>query len=133
MTGGTITTLDWQETTWDGEPAGEPGRGVTVAAVTARIDGVIEGRVTDRWLMSYAAPGTAEFTGLTEVDGTVAGRRGTVVLRHTGRMDGGDLTSRFVVAAGSGTGGLAGLTGHGTVTFTAPHGPTRYTFDPSFD
>jgi hypothetical protein len=129
---GTITTLEWSETTWDGKPAGELVSGVTVVAVTASIEGTIDGRISDRWLMSYGRPGTAEFTGLTEVTGTVEGRTGTVVLRHVGRMENGNLRSEFVVAAGSGTGDLAGLTGTGTVTFTAPDGPTRYTFEPSW-
>ena len=74
---GTITTTAWDETTWDGEPAAEVTAGVTLAAVTATIEGTIQGRVRDRWLMSYAAPGTAEFTGLSEITGSVEGRTGT--------------------------------------------------------
>ena len=129
---GTITTLEWNETAWDGKPAGEPASGVTLVAVTASMDGTIEGEVTDRWLMSYSGAWTGEFIGLTQVTGTIEGRAGTVVLRHVGRMENGDLRSDFVVAAGSGTGELAGLTGSGAVTFTAPDGPTRYTFDAAF-
>ena len=129
---GTITTTEWSEITWDGKPADELASGVTLVAVTASIDGTIEGVVTDRWLMSYTTPGVAEFTGLTQVSGTVAGRSGTVVLRHVGQMTNGDLRSDFVVVAGSGTGELADLTGSGTITFTAQQGLTRYTFDASF-
>lgn len=129
---GTMTTLEWQETTWDGEPAADvPAPKTTLASDTATIAGEIEGEVADRWLMSYAADGTARFVGLTRVTGTVAGRTGTFVLQHTGRFDGEGLHTDFTVVPGSGTEGLAGISGAGTVTYTGPPGePTRYTFEP---
>lgn len=132
MGSGTMTTLEWQETTWDGKPAADvPNPKTTVASDTATITGAIEGEVADRWLMSYASDGTARFVGLTCITGTVAGRTGTFVLQHEGRFDAEGLHSDFTVVPGSGTDGLSGISGAGTVAYTGPAGePTRYTFEP---
>lgn len=134
MGSGTMTTLEWQESTWDGQSADDvPVPKTTVAADTAKISGEIEGEVVDRWLMSYAADGTARFVGLTHVTGTVAGRTGTFVLQHIGRFDGEGLHTDFSVVPDSGTGELAQISGSGTVDYTGPPGePTRYSFQPSF-
>ncbi len=134
MGSGTMTTLEWQETTWDGRPAADvDAPKMTVAADTATVAGEIEGEVADRWLMTYAADGTARFVGLSTVTGTVAGRTGTFVLRHTGRYDAEGLHTDFTVVAGSGTGELAGIGGDGGLAHTGIEGePTRYTFDPRF-
>lgn len=134
MGSGTMTTLEWHEKTWDGAPAAEvPMPRMTVASDTATIAGEIEGEVADRWLMTYAADGTARFVGLTLVTGTVAGRTGTFVLQHSGRFDADGLRSRCSVVPGSGTGELAGITGDGSLVYTGPEGePTRYSFEPRF-
>lgn len=125
-----LHTVGWDETDW----TGTSGDGVrtTVATVRATIEGVVTGDVEDRWLMSYAPDGTASFVGLSRVAGTVDGKAGTVVWQHVGRMSAtGALHSDFVVAAGSGTGDLTGLTGGGTLDHPgAPGEPTVYTFDP---
>ncbi len=128
---GTMTTLEWQESTWDGGAAADvPAPKMTVASDTVTISGEIEGTGTDRWLMTYAGDGTARFVGMTQVDGTVAGRTGTFVLQHEGRFDGQGLHSDFTVVPGSGTGALAGIEGTGTIDHTEPGQPTRYTFEP---
>lgn len=134
MGGGTMTTLEWQETTWDGKPAAEvPTPKTTVASDTATITGEIEGEVADRWLMSYAPDDTARFVGLTRVEGRVAGRTGTFVLQHAGRYDAEGLHSDFTVVPGSGTGELSGISGAGTFVHPGAGGePTRYTFEPRF-
>jgi len=135
MSGGTMTTLDWQETTWDGAPAQEAGLPkMTVANDHATVEGSIEGTVSDRWLMSYTSDGTAHFVGMTAVTGTVDGRSGTFVLQHTGRFDADGLHTDFTVVPGSGTGDLTGIAGAGTFVYTGAEGePTRYTFEPRFD
>lgn len=134
MGSGTMTTLEWQETTWDGKPAADvPAPKTTVASDTATITGEIEGQVTDRWLMSYAEDGTARFVGLTHVMGTVAGRSGTFVLQHAGRFDTEGLHTDFTVVPDSGAGELSGITGAGTFVHTGQAGePTHYTFEPRF-
>lgn len=134
MGSGTITTLEWQETTWDGRPHDEvKGAKRTVASDRATASGEIEGDLTDRWLMTYADDDTARFVGLTHLTGTVAGRAGSVVLQHVGRFDAEGLHTEFTVVPGSGTGELAGLGGEGTFVYDgSPGDPTRYTFTPRF-
>lgn len=134
MGSGTMTTLEWQETTWDGAPAADvPAPKMTVASDVASITGEIEGQVADRWLMTYAGDGTARFVGLTHVTGTVVGRRGTFVVQHTGRFDAEGLHTDFTVVPGSGTDELSGIDGVGTFVHTGSEGePTRYTFEPRF-
>jgi len=134
MGSGTITTLEWHETTWDGQPAADAAAPkTTVASDTATIAGQIEGEIADRWLMSYADDGTARFVGLTRVTGSVDGRKGTMVLQHAGRFDADGLHSDFTVVADSGTGELTGIAGTGTFVYTGPEGePTRYSFEPRF-
>jgi Protein of unknown function (DUF3224) len=134
MGSGTMTTLTWQETTWEGDPAADaPPPKTTVASDTATISGEISGEVAERWVMTYAADGTARFVGLTRVTGAVAGRTGTFVLQHAGRFDAEGLQSDFTVVPGSGTAELAGLSGEGRLVYTGPEGgPTRYTFEPRF-
>lgn len=134
MPDGTMETLDWHETTWDGRPAAEvPSPKTTVASDTARATGVIEGEVSERWLMTYATDGTARFVGLSLVTGSVAGRTGSVVLQHTGRFDADGLHTEFTIAPGSGTGDLAGISGTGTFTHTGREGEsTRYTLEARF-
>ena len=134
MGSGTMTTLEWQETSWDGKPAAEvPAPKTTVASDTATITGEIEGEVAERWLMSYAADGTARFVGLTHVTGAVGGRTGTFVLQHAGRYDAEGLHADFTVVPGSGTDELSGISGAGTVAHSGAEGePTHYTFAPAF-
>ena len=130
---GTMTTLEWQESTWDGAPAADaPAPKMTVATDRVTLAGEIEGEGRDRWLMTYAEDGTARFVGLTHVTGTVAGRRGTLVLQHAGRFDADGLSTDFSVVPGSGTGDLAGLSGAGTLAYRGPEEGTRYTFEPRF-
>jgi hypothetical protein len=132
MANGTMTTLEWQETTWDGRPAADvPAPKLTVAVDTVSIEGDIQGKGTERWLMTYAEDGTARFVGMTMVEGTVAGRSGSFVLRHEGRFDGQGLHTDFTVVPGSATGELAALSGSGTIDYTGPDAPTRYTFEPT--
>ena len=135
MGSGTMTTLEWDETTWDGRPEREvPAPKTTVAQDRATITGEVEGEVAERWLMTYAADGTARFVGLSHVTGRVAGRSGTFVLQHVGRYDADGLRTQMSVVEGSGTDELVGLSGTGTVRHSGREGePTSYTFEPAFD
>jgi uncharacterized protein DUF3224 len=71
-----------------------------------------EGHV--EYLMMYAADGTATFVGLERIVGELAGRAGSFVLQRTGVFEGGIAKESYSVVAGSGTGALQGLRGHGT-------------------
>jgi len=96
----------------------EPGK-VSQASVEQHLSGGIEGTARVEWLMCYRTDGTAAFVGLQEIDGTVAGRRGGLVVTSSGVFDGERARGRWEVVAGSGTGELAGIEGSGG--FDAPH------------
>jgi hypothetical protein len=129
----TACTGEFSIAGWDEDTYAEPGpeRRLTEAKVSQQFTGDIAGTGEVRWLMSYDPDGTAVFVGLQQVDGTIDGREGSVVLQTTGTFDGTVASGSWAVVAGSGTGGLEGMTGEGG--FEAPMGDTpTYTLDCSF-
>lgn len=103
---------------WDESPyqSGEDGAKMTLAVVGKTYSGDLDGASDTRWLMSYAADGTATFVGLERVEGTVGGRKGSFVLQHVGAFADGAARARLSVVPGSGTDGLGGVTGDGDFT-----------------
>src|SRR5215471_10885173 len=93
-----------------------------------RLSGGIEGEATWEALMFYRADGTAEYTGLQHVSGQIAGRSGTCVMIADGSYADGTASGTWRVIPGSGTGGLAGLSGAGTSVATSTP-PGTFTFD----
>lgn len=79
-------------------------------------------------MMSAMTPvkGSAAYVALERVDGTLAGRRGSFLLHHTGVMDRGRPSLAIAVVPDSGTGALAGLTG--TMSIEIANGVHRYAF-----
>jgi hypothetical protein len=63
--------------------------------------------------MAYRDDGSANFVGLEQIVGSVAGRAGSFVLQHTGSYANQTVTGNVVVLPGSGTGELHGLRGEG--------------------
>ena len=78
----------------------DAGDGVRLAHAsgTQRFSGGIEGDGSVDWLMCYLAGAEARFVGLQRIDGTIDGRRGSLVLEAVGGHDGtridGDLADR---------------------------------------
>lgn len=62
-----------------------------------------------------AVPGSAGYVAIERVDGTLAGRKGTFVLQHSGSMAGGEQNLAISVVPDSGTGDLAGIAGTLTI------------------
>lgn len=116
---GTFELVSWDEASYE-----EPGDGskLTMAAVTQKFSGDIEGDGSARWLMAYRPDGTAHFVGLQRVAGLVGESEGDFVLETFGDFDGKVATWVAAVVEGSGRGGLAGISGNGT--FGAAQGPT---------
>jgi len=113
----TFEIVSWKEEAYGDAEAGPR---LSRASVTQTWAGAIEGTGAVEYLMSYAADGTAAFVGLERITGAVAGRTGSIVLRHVGSFEGGKARSTFEVLAGRGRGDLAALGGEGT--FEAGHG-----------
>lgn len=109
---------DFEVTGWDAMPYGEEGEGplLSEAHVVKRYRGDLDGEGRARLLMCRAsAEGPLENAGYIvseQVSGTLGGREGTFVLHHWGIAEPGvaPRTAGHVVP-GSGTGGLAGLSG----------------------
>ncbi|MCL4865207.1 MAG: cyanophycinase [Gemmatimonadales bacterium] len=72
------------------------------------------------------AEGSAGYVAMEQVTGTLAGRRGSFVLQHSGTMDRGIATLALSVVPDSGTDQLAGLSG--TMTITIVEGVHSYAF-----
>lgn len=100
---------------WEEEPFDEPDEGprLTRAHIKKSFHGGLSGTGNLVYVMAYLDGGSASFTGFEKVAGSLDGRTGSFVLRHTGSYDGGVATAEYEVVAGSGTGELAGLTGVG--------------------
>ena len=115
-----LTDATFRITGWDENPYDEPESGpkLTTAHVQRSFHGDLSGTGNLMYVMSHM-DGGATFSGFEKVVGTLGGRTGSFVLRHTGTYDGERATSEYEVVPGSGTGELAGLSGTGG--FSAGH------------
>jgi hypothetical protein len=116
---GTIDLASWEENPY-AERDGE--KKLTRASVTQTVAGDISGTGKVEWLMCYQDDGTARFVGLQQIDGTIDGLTGSVVLESNGEFDGKLAKGTWNIIPGSGSGEWTGMTGHGQ--YSAPHGPT---------
>ncbi|GGW79538.1 DUF3224 domain-containing protein [Alteromonas halophila] len=71
--------------------------------------------------------GAAGYVAIEQVNGSLAGKKGTFVLQHFGIMQDGEDYLKLEVVPGSGTGELTGLTG--TMNIEIKGGQHYYTFD----
>jgi hypothetical protein len=120
---------------WDENPALEADAGtkVTRADVVRSFEGDLEGEGAVEWLMAYDEDGSEKFVGLERIVGTVAGRSGTLVLRHTGTFDGQMAQADLEIVPGTGTGDLAGVSGQGSFEAgLGPDGERNVTLDADF-
>ena len=112
------TTTSFRVTGWDPKPyeEGEPGPSLFRVAVRKSFDGDLKGESRGELLMCVAdgdnlAAG-AGYVISERVVGTLGGRAGSFVVQHWGVSGGGqDQHTAGHVVPGSGTAGLAGLTG----------------------
>lgn len=100
---------------WDEEPYDESADGPKLSRVHVKriFNGDLTGTGNLMLTMAYLDSGNVLFTGFEKVVGSLGGRTGSFVLRHTGVHDGQGATAEHDVVAGSGTGALAGLAGTG--------------------
>ncbi len=113
---GPFTIDNWQAT--DAGPSndadGEPSMGHATADKV--YSGVLEA-IAVVHLLTTQGEGGAGYVAQERIVGTLGGTDGTFVLQHgaTAGPDGADPQQWAVVVPGSGTGGLAGITGSGRV------------------
>ena len=115
------TNATFKIISWDEEPfdESEDGAKLTRAHVRKSFHGDLSGTGNLMYVMTYLDSGGATFTGFEKVVGSLGGRTGSFVLRHTGSYDGEKATAEYEVVPGSGTDELDGLSGTGG--FSAGH------------
>ena len=98
---------------WDESPVEEFEDGSKVTRAQVRLSGEDEGLTSGSvgMLAYYRPDGTSSFVTVMRLTGVLDGRAGSFVLRGEGAFDGTTASGRMTVVAGSGTGGLAGLSG----------------------
>jgi hypothetical protein len=112
---GSFTVASWDESTYqqlDGEAK------LTKATVTFSLEGDLAGEATWDSVMCYRPDGTAVYTGIQRVVGTLGGVDGSFVVRADGEFASGEARSNWQVIDGSATGALTGLTGNGSSVAT---------------
>ncbi len=93
----------------------EPFNGVSLGRLTIskRFSGDLEATSRVDMLSAISAvKGSAGYVAMERVSGTLLGKVGTFILQHAGTMDRGAPTLSVTVVPDSGTGELAGLSGH---------------------
>ncbi|HEY0565812.1 MAG TPA: DUF3224 domain-containing protein [Terriglobales bacterium] len=72
-----------------------------------------------------AMKGSAAYVAIERVEGTLEGRKGSFILRHTGTMDRGKQSLQIAIVPDSGAGDLAGISGDMNIVI-APDGKHSY-------
>jgi len=122
---GTFTVSAWDENTYL-ELADNAK--LTKATVSFAFSGELSGEATWDAVMCYRPDGTASYTGMQRMTGQLGGVDGTFVVQADGEFIDGEARSQWHVVDGSGTGGLARLTGSGSAVATSTP-PGSFTFD----
>jgi hypothetical protein len=91
----------------------EGGPALVEIHLTETFTGDIEGDGTGRALQAARDDGSATFVGLERVRGSIAGRKGTFLLRVSGTIAHREMHAEWFVVPRSGTGELARLRGDG--------------------
>ena len=100
-----FTNATFKIVSWDEEPFDEPEDGprLTGAHIKKSFHGDLSGTGNLMYVMMYLGSGNASFSGFEKVVGSLGGRTGSFVLRHTGSYDGEKATAEYEVVPGSGT------------------------------
>ncbi len=84
------------------------------ATLTSLYTGEMIGESTIQWLVAYAEDGSTNYVGLERFRGSVAGRKGSLVIRHVGIFVRQIVSGSLFVVVGSGTGELESVSGEGS-------------------
>ena len=115
---------------WDEKPFSEADGQlkVTHADIKKAYSGDLQGESVLQYLMFYGPNEQTRVLGLERVTGTIGGRSGSFVLEHDGADDGSEAREKVTILPGSGSGGLAGISGSGE-TFANRKGEMGMTLD----
>ena len=108
--------------------AGTEGTSLGRMTIDKRFHGALDGTSKGQMLAANTSvKGSAGYVAIERVTGTLAGRRGTFVLHHSGTMTRGAPQLTITVVPDSGTDELTGLSG--TMGIDVAGGKHSYTFD----
>lgn len=108
------------------------GTGIGRMTIAKTFHGDLSGTSVGEMLASMSpVQGSAGYVAFERVSGTLAGRKGSFVLQHSGRMSRGAQELTIEVVPDSGTGELAGLAG--TMTIRITDGRHDYELDYTLD
>ena len=98
---------------WDESPVEEFGDGSKLTRAQVQLSDGQEGLESgSAGMLAYYRPdGTSSFVTVMRLTGMLDGQAGSFVLRGEGAFDGTTASGRMTVVEGSGTGGLAGISG----------------------
>lgn len=109
------------------DPLTTDAPGVARYGLEKTYGGDLQGTSKGEMLANGGTEGYGVYTAIEVVTATLAGRSGTFALHHYGVMDGGAPTLNGHIVPGSGTGGLAGISG--TFTIILEGGKHGYALD----
>jgi hypothetical protein len=125
---GTFIVKSWEEKLTQDFGGGSK---FTEALVTQIYEGVITGEGVIQYVLWYRGTASPAFAGFERVNGTVGGKNGSFVIRHSGAFEHGLAKSNWSIVRGSGTGELQGIGGIGTFT-AGKGGQGAVIFNPVF-
>jgi hypothetical protein len=117
---------------WNEEPYRTETDGRKWTRTEVSLSGTDEVSGSFESLMYYRPDGTSTYVTVMHLTGTLDGRSGSVVLQGQGTYDGTTARSTSTVVPGSGTDGLAGITGSAESVSTHadyPHMPLVLRYD----
>ncbi|QCI68034.1 DUF3224 domain-containing protein [Phreatobacter stygius] len=118
---GTIKHNNWVEKAYH-EANGQKSTTVSTDCV---LDGDIDAKAPNSFLMQYTDPANVHYAGYLLVDGRLDGKSGGFIIYEVGTWQNGVATSQWQIVKDSGTGGLKGISGTGK--YAAEHDKTvRY-------
>lgn len=118
---GTFSVKSFIPTDVTPEPAITTGLPVGLAKLEKQFEGEVTGRSATLFTSAFdQATGVGTYVAMESFEGALNGRAGTFNFVHCASTDGSERTGMyFSIVAGSGTGGLAGITGTGDLTIDA--------------
>jgi Protein of unknown function (DUF3224) len=101
------------------EPSVADGVGLGRMSLHKRFEGDLAATGQGEMLTALTpVKGSAGYVAIERVAGTLQGRSGSFVFQHSGTMDQGAQRLSITVVPGSGTGGLAGISGQFKINIT---------------
>ncbi|MEV0761612.1 DUF3224 domain-containing protein [Nocardia sp. NPDC050435] len=121
---GTFTISAFVPTDVVGDPPISTALPVGIATITKEFDGEITGRAATLFTSAFdMASGAGTYVAMESFEGALGGHAGAFNFVHSATTGGTDRTHEFfLIVPGSGTGGLAGITGTGGLYVDAEGG-----------